>query len=369
MTRLALFRVLYLAALFALGTGVVAAAATPIRQLTNTDASNIRPAWSPDGRQIAFQTNRDGPYHIYLMNADGSNVSQLTSGDADDRHPSWSPDGKLLAIDSGDQVKREVWTIDVSSRQRTQVTRLGGIASFPSWSPDGKSIAFYMYQAGSMDIWTAAANSSANPVRVTRNLATEENSQCTFACHSVAWSPDSSRLAFSDGDSSRVLLMSVQGGMQTPVTPADERSHFPVFLPDGRLVYVTEHISQDQSWTDLWLVDPNSSAPRTEIATQVQVQGPFEFSTDASQILFSSPRSGNFEIYAVTLDSDGKAALATKPERINPDLVAQVPSQSGQNGFGLPTNAEPYLLAFGIIALGAVGVESLVRRRRRRAKR
>lgn len=365
MTRLTLLRVLYLSALIALSASFVSAAATPIRQLTNTQASNIRPAWSPDGKQIAFQTNRDGPYHIYVMNSDGSNVRQLTSGDADDRHPAWSPDGKLLAIDSGDQTKREVWTIDVSSRQRTQITKLGGIASFPSWSPDGKRIAFYMYQAGAMDVWAAPTDSGATPLRLTHDLATEANNQCTFACHSVAWSPDASRIALSDGDSSRVLLMSALGGAQTPISPPDERSHFPVYLPDGGLVYVTEHISQDQSWTDLWLVDPNSSTPRSEVATQVQVQGPFEFSADASQILFASPRTGNFEIYAVTLDAAGKAALATKPERINPDQVAQVPQASGQNSFGLPTKPEPYLLAFGLVALGAVAVEALARRRRR----
>ena len=365
MTALALFRVLYLAALMALGASVASAAATPIRQLTNTQASNIRPSWSPDGNQIAFQTNRDGPYHIYLMNADGSNVRQLTSGDADDRHPAWSPDGKQLAFDSGDQVHREIWTIEVSSRQRTQLTRLGGIASFPSWSPDGKRIAFYVYQAGSMDVWTALTDSSSVPLRLTHSLASEENSQCTFACHSVTWSPDSSRLALSDGDSSRVLLMSSLGGAQTAISPSDERSHFPVYLPNGRLVYVTEHISQDQSWTDLWQVDPSGGAPRTEIATQVQVQGPFEFTADASQILFASPRTGNFEIYAVTLDAAGRAALATKPERINPDQVSQVPQSTGRNGLGLPTTAEPYLLAFGVLALGAVAIESLVRRRRR----
>src|SRR5207248_6070711 len=97
----------------------------------------------------------------------------------------------------------------------------------------------------------------------------------------------------------------------------------------------------------------------------VQVQGPFEFNADASQILFASPRTGNFEIYAVTLDDAGKAALATKPEHINPDQVSQVPQASGQNALGLPTTAEPYLLAFGLLALGAVAAEGLVRRRRR----
>src|SRR5205823_2103505 len=97
---------------------------------------------------------------------------------------------------------------DASSRQRTQITRLGGIASFPSWSPDGKQLSFYLYQAGAMDLWaTTPGDSNAIPARLTRNLANEQNNQCTFACHSASWSPNGSTIALSDGDSARVLLI------------------------------------------------------------------------------------------------------------------------------------------------------------------
>ena len=361
--KLIVFRALSLAAFLALVTAYVSEAASPIRQLTNTTASNLRPAWSPDGNRIAFQSNREGPYHIYVMNSDGSNVSQLTNGDSDDRHPAWSPDGKYLAVDSGDTAKREIWTIEVSSKRRTQVTKLGAIASFPSWSPDGKQLGFYLYQAGSMDLWLAGPEGG-TPSRLTQDFASEGNNQCTFACHSPAWSPDSTRIALSDGDSSRVVIISALGGPRTPISPTDERSHFPVYLPDGRIVYVTEHVTIDQSWTDLWTVDPTSSAPRDELATQVQAQGPFEFSSDARQLLFASPRSGNFEIYSVTLDAAGKAALAAKPERISPDLTS-VASTPQERGFSLPNTAEPYVLAVGLLAFAVVGVESIVRARRR----
>jgi TolB protein len=362
MSRLALFRAICVAAFLALLTAYVSEAASPIRQLTNTTASNLRPALSPDGKRIAFQSNRDGAYNIYVMDADGANVTQLTSGDSDARHPAWSPDGKLLAVDSGSAAGREIWTIDVSSRRRTQITRLGAIASFPSWSPDGKRISFYVYQANSMDLWLTNADGGGAPTRLTRELASLQNNQCTFACHAAAWSPDGSRIALSDGDSSRVILISALGGAPTVISPTDERSHFPIYLPDGRIIYVTEHVTIDQSWTDLWAIDPNRSDKRAEIATQVQVQGPFEFSPDARQLLFASPRSGNFEIYAVTLDADGKAALATRPQRISPDAS---PAADRGPGFGLPTTAEPYLLAVGVLALLALGVESAVRARRR----
>ena len=370
-SKLVVLRALYLAAFLALVTAYVSEAASPIRQLTNTTASNLRPAWSPDGKRIAFQSNREGPYHIYVMDSDGGNVSQLTNGDSDDRHPAWSPDGKYLAVDSGDTAKREIWTIEVSSKRRTQVTKLGAIASFPSWSPDGKHLGFYVYQDASMDVWTVASEGG-NQTRLTRDLASEGNNQCTFACHAVAWSPDGSRIAVADGDQARVLLLAAtNGSVSAPITPVDERSHFPVYLPDGSLVYVSEHVTIDQSWTDLWMVDPNAANTidaRTAVAGQIQAQGPFGLSNDVRQLLFASPRSGNFEIYSVTLDAAGKAALAAKPERISPDL-SSAESKAVDKGFRLPDTPEPYVLAAGLLAFAVVGVESIVRARRRsRAK-
>jgi Tol biopolymer transport system component len=368
LSKLALFRAICLAGFLALITAYVSEAASPIRQLTVTTSSNVRPALSPDGKRIAFQSNRDGPYHIYVMDANGANVTQLTSGHGDERHPAWSPDGKFIvfdAVDTADTGKREIWTIEVSSKRRTQVTKIGAIASFPSWSPDGKTIAFYLYRAGAMDLWTVKLDGAA-PSPLTRGLASEANSQCTFACHGAAWAPDGSRLAVTDGDGTRVLLLSAtSGSASAPVSPSDERSHFPIFLPDGRLVYVSEHVTIDQSWTDLWLVDPNSTAPRSQLAGNVQVQGPFEFTSDARELLFASPRSGNFEIYAVTLDADGKAALATKPSRLSAGELPRSRSAEPANGFQLPRDPEPYLLAVGILAFLAVGVETIVRRRRR----
>src|SRR5205823_4261465 len=109
------FRVVYLALLVGMLSVNVTNAASPIRQLTTSaEASNLRPTWSSDGKRIAYQSDRDGSYHIYVMDADGSNTKQISSGaDVDDRHPTWSPDGNTIAVDSGDATHREIWLIDV----------------------------------------------------------------------------------------------------------------------------------------------------------------------------------------------------------------------------------------------------------------
>jgi Tol biopolymer transport system component len=344
-----------------------AAAASPIRQLTSTEAANLRPAWSPDGKRIAFQRSEDDAYHVYVMDADGRNERRVTSGTADDRHPAWSPDGKLLAVDSGTDAQREIWVVDVAGSSRTQVTRMGAIATFPSWSPDGTRIAFYVYQGGAMDLWVTGRDGS-NARRLTESLATENKQQCTFACHGAAWSPDGTRLALADGDSARVLLMATADGSgRSAITPASERNHFPVFLRDGRVVYVSEHVTQDQSWTDLWAVQPEPGARRDAVAENVQAQGPFELSPDGQQLLFASPRTGNFEIYAVTLDPAGKAALAQRPPKASDVAAAQAPAPVERRGLldGLFVSS-PYLIALVALGLVGAGIELLVRARRQR---
>jgi TolB protein len=61
------------------------------KNLTSNPAEDVFPFWSPDGKKIAFQSDRDGNGEIYIMNAGGSEQKNLTNNPADDYQPSWSP--------------------------------------------------------------------------------------------------------------------------------------------------------------------------------------------------------------------------------------------------------------------------------------
>src|SRR5205823_615469 len=67
-------------------------------QLTDGDGSDLAPSWSPNRRRIAFQSNRDGNWELYVVTADGSNVRRLTHDCAEGGEPGWSPDGKQIAF-------------------------------------------------------------------------------------------------------------------------------------------------------------------------------------------------------------------------------------------------------------------------------
>lgn len=68
--------------------------------LTNSQPDDSDLFWSPDGKMVVFNSNRDGNWEIYIMNADGSEQTNLTNNPADDGFPSWSPDGKIIAFQS-----------------------------------------------------------------------------------------------------------------------------------------------------------------------------------------------------------------------------------------------------------------------------
>lgn len=276
-----------------------------ILQLTNDRAVTVRPSWSPDNRFIAYQTDRDSDtYHIYVMDVDGKNSRALTKGSSDDRHPVWTPDGKSILFDSFDGKSREIWMVNVSNGSLKQLTHLGGLSNFPSVSPDQQRMAFYVYQDYELNIWTGKIDGT-DLKPLTTGLASAKNNQCTFACHYVGWSPDGRTLAYSAGELDAIFILPSEGGTPKAVVDDGEDNHFPWFLPDGRLGYVTEHVQPgNKAWTDAWVYDLKTGQ-KGLMQEQIAMQGPFEWSNDVSRVLFHSPRSGNFNIFVIDLNAPG----------------------------------------------------------------
>ncbi len=109
---------------------------TQQKRLTPVENNDGFPSWSPDGKQIAFCSNRHGNKDIFVMNADGSDVRRLTSNDANDSVPAWSPDGKQIAFASS----RESGTAYVVNADGTEESSLVVRGRPVAWSPDGQSL-------------------------------------------------------------------------------------------------------------------------------------------------------------------------------------------------------------------------------------
>ena len=120
------------------------------RNLTNHHASDYSPDWSPDGLQIAFTSYRDRAWEfeawdnwdIYVMEADGTNLINLTNHPARDSTPDWSPDGKQIAFSSNRNGNREVYVMEADGTNLINLTNHPAADSGPNWSPNGQQIAF-----------------------------------------------------------------------------------------------------------------------------------------------------------------------------------------------------------------------------------
>jgi Tol biopolymer transport system component len=104
------------------------------RRLTTDPAADIDPSWSPGGRRIAFSSNRDGHRRIYVMDADGSNSRPLTRG-VEDRDPAWSPDGRSVAFIRVGGARASLRTLEVATGRERLVTRVPKGAYSLDWQP------------------------------------------------------------------------------------------------------------------------------------------------------------------------------------------------------------------------------------------
>jgi TolB protein len=131
-----------------------------IKQLTHDTAFDGTPVWSPDGKWIVFASERDKDSEIYIMNTDGSSQKRITTEKGDDSHPKFTPDGKRIIFCSArttadltiDWSKQwiEIFTMNVDGTDIQQVSHFKAVSTFPALSPDGKKIVFRMVttQAG-----------------------------------------------------------------------------------------------------------------------------------------------------------------------------------------------------------------------------
>jgi len=143
------------------------------------------PAWSPDGKRIAWSSTSEGNQELYDADRDGSNRRRLTNHPALDAHPAWSPDGKQIAFATNRWGDFEIAVVDVDSGNLTRLTDSRGLDDYPVFSPDGRRIAFLSNRDGNSEIYIMNADGT-NPVNATQNPALD-----SFP----AWTPDG-KLAF-----------------------------------------------------------------------------------------------------------------------------------------------------------------------------
>ncbi len=192
----------------------------------------MSPAWSADGRQIAYVSFEKKTAEIYLQDVGSGSRRKVASFQGINGAPAWSPDGQRLALTLSQDGNPEIYVMDLNSKALNRLTNSPAIDTEPVWSPDGRSIVFTSDRGGSPQLYRIAA-AGGQPQRLT--FDGKYNAGADF-------SPDGRKLAMVHGEDGayRIAVLDVGSGLLRVLTDGtlDES---PSFSPNGSMIiYATE---------------------------------------------------------------------------------------------------------------------------------
>ena len=207
------------------------------------------PTWSPDGRRIAFMSNREGQVNLWTVAASGGSPVRLTRDEGIDYQPAWSPDGRWIAYGSGGLVGYgyNVAVVAAEGGKPRTLTSDFTFVTRPAWSPDGRSILFSGERNGILNVWRlpfSPDGKPAEPSRVTLGQGQDTD---------VSVSRDGGKLAFAAvRDETNIWELSVDTGQLREVTSGASGPDYPELAPDGRTLLVSATRTGGRG---LWTVD------------------------------------------------------------------------------------------------------------------
>ncbi|HEX8069449.1 MAG TPA: SBBP repeat-containing protein [Pyrinomonadaceae bacterium] len=253
------------------------------------------PAPGTHGR-IAFISERAGRRSLYAMNADGGQVLKLTNNDAPDADPAWSPDGTKIVFSNGFLTPSDLYVVNADGTNQTRLTTNGN-SIMPSWSPDGAKIVFTRCNFANCDLWLVNADGT-NLRALTSGANASE----------PAWSPDGALIAFSGAQNfgnPQVYVIKADGSNRQQLTSSPGSGHSPAWSPDGTQLAYT---GLSASGGGIHVMNRDGSNQHRLTTGQGNVDSP-AWSPDGTKIVFSSDRDGDHDLYAMNADGSGVTNL------------------------------------------------------------
>jgi dipeptidyl aminopeptidase/acylaminoacyl peptidase len=310
------------------------------RQLTSGRKSSLQPAWSPDGKWIAFISDRDGKRQLYRIAIEGGEAEPLTRGDEDVNAFAWAPDGQRIALTMTDPVSESVkerekkygeLRIEDQDRRMAHLylltlpasgvraetpkplTRGDFVVGSFDWSPDGSAIAFDHRvssdpaDGGSADI-SVVTVASGERKSIVNQQGPDSNPR---------WSPDGARIAFVTAMSKPfhyylndvIATVSASGGAMTNLTDAfDENPSLLAWTPRGIFFAASQ-----RTWAYLFQLDPQSKQITRHTSKDAWIGSGFSLSRDGQSVAFVASSPSDFpDVFLGTVSQIGQASRISK---------------------------------------------------------
>jgi tricorn protease len=267
---------------------------------------------SPTGQRVVVTARS----RVFTVPASKGDVHLLADGDGIDRKdPAWSPDGRTIAYITDEREKQELALLDITSHKPTYVT-LGdppAVYASPTWSPDSKKIAYTdnRHQVWILDVATGKSTKV--------DTGTYSDPQISI---DPRWSPDSKWITWSrdlDSHMNAVFVYSLDSGKVTQVTDGMANAKGPVFDRDGKYIFffASTNSGQSVSWLDLTSFNqPNVTSRVYAIVLSKDAPNPLQPESDEEPVKEEKPAA----------PADQSATPPAKPEQAKPDKATPTPT-------------------------------------------
>jgi TolB protein len=279
----------------------------PIHKLTTGNDNNAFPHFSPNGKRIAFQSDRDGNWEIYLMDADGAQEVRITQNNVQDEMPVFSRENNLLVFTSTREdtinrarldKKRDIFMMNLETGAVDNLSRHEADDWYPSLSENGNDLVFSSERDDQRDVPFHEKLSeiyiqnlkNSEVLRLTQNESDDGSPSC---------SADGKWIVFTSNRNAsyEVFRMSLKGQSTEQITDLKANCGSPHYSHDGKKITFFADLKGN---FDIYMMDSNGENLIQLTNDPLQDSYP-SFSTDKRKIIFHSNQTGKFQIYWIDL--------------------------------------------------------------------